>query len=311
MDAQNVAVIIAAYNAAGTIARAIHSALAEPEIIEVVVVDDASRDTTVEIARAADDGTGRLQVIAQPQNRGQSAARNRGIDESRAEWIAVLDADDFFLPGRTAALLAHADQADLIADDIWQADEASLDQPRRTLIGEALTAPRLVGFDEFVLSNVPSRGRKELGYIQPIMRRSFMERNALRYKEHMRLGEDYELYTRAIGCGARLLLVPQLGYVAVVRSDSLSERHAVADLEYLRDCDRDLEQLAGLTASNRAALRQHAISVDCRLQWRLLIDALKQRRLGTALASFAQPWPVPWYLARRLLERALRRISGT
>ena len=311
MDAQNVAVIIAAYNAAGTIARAIRSALAEPEVVEVVVVDDRSRDATVENARAAEDGTGRLKVVVQAENRGQSAARNRGMDESRAEWIAVLDSDDFFLPGRTAALLAYADRADFIADDVGQADEASLEQPPRSLIGEALSEPRLVGFDEFVLSNVPSRGRKELGYVQPIMRRSFMERHALRYQEHMRLGEDYELYTRAIGCGARFLLVPGLGYVAVVRSDSLSERHRVEDLLHLRDCDRDLEQLAGLTDSNRAALRQHAINVDCRLQWRLLIDALKQRRLGAALASFAQPWPVPWYLTRRLMERALRRISGS
>jgi succinoglycan biosynthesis protein ExoU len=119
------------------------------------------------------------------------------------------------------------------------------------------------------------------------------------------------LYTRAIGCGARFLLVPGVGYVAVVRSDSLSERHRAEDLLHLRNCDRELGQLAGLSDSNRAALRQHAVSVDCRLQWRLLIDALKQRRLGAVLASFAQPWPVPWYLAHRLLERALRRISGT
>lgn len=306
---QEVAVIIAAYNAAGTIARAVQSALAEPEVAEVVVVDDASTDSTVDAAQAADDGSGRLKVVVQPANRGQSAARNRGIDESRAEWIAVLDADDFFLPGRTASLLAYADQGDLIADDICQLDEGSLDQPRRSLIGDTLTHPRRVEFDEFVLSNAPSRGRKELGYIQPLMRRGFLEQHKIRYQEHMRLGEDYEIYTRALGCGARLTLVPGQGYVAVVRGDSLSEHHAAADLQHLRDCDRDLARIPGLTARNQAALQQHALGVECRLQWRIMINAMKSRQFGTALATFTQPWPVPWYLARRLCERAIRRFA--
>lgn len=309
MTEPSVAVIIAAYNAAGTIARAVRSALAEPEVAEVIVVDDASSDATVDHARAADDGTGRLKVLAQSPNAGQSTARNRGIEASHAAWIAVLDSDDFFLPGRTRTLLAYADRGDLIADDIWQVVEGAIDQPQRSLIGASLTAPRLVGFDEFVLSNVPSRGRKELGYIQPLMRRSFLERHAIRYQEHLRLGEDYELYTRALAWGARLLLVPLQGYVAVVRSTSLSERHAEADLLHLRECDLVLAQLPGLSQSNRDALRRHYLSVDCRLQWRLLIKAVKARDVRGAVATFLRPWPVPLCLIQRLAGRIVERTS--
>jgi hypothetical protein len=54
----------------------------------------------------------------------------------------------------------------------------------------------------------------------------------------------------------------------VVRGDSLSGRHAAADLLHLRDCDRDLALMPGLTASNQAALQQHALGIDCRLQYR-------------------------------------------
>ena len=65
-------------------------------------VDDASTDGTADAARAAGDGSGRLKVLTQPLNAGTSAARNRGIAESTAPWIGVLDSDDFFLPGRLA-----------------------------------------------------------------------------------------------------------------------------------------------------------------------------------------------------------------
>ncbi|RUY70024.1 glycosyltransferase, partial [Mesorhizobium sp. M7A.F.Ca.CA.001.13.1.1] len=63
MTKSEVCVIIAAKNAAATIAVAIASALREPEVAEVVVVDDASTDDTAGVARSADDGSGRLSVM--------------------------------------------------------------------------------------------------------------------------------------------------------------------------------------------------------------------------------------------------------
>ena len=104
-DRLKVAVIIAAMNASATIARAIISALADRNVREVIVVDDASSDDTAAVARAADDGSNRLTVLVQPANAGPAAARNRAIDASSSPLIAILDADDFLLPGRFDALL--------------------------------------------------------------------------------------------------------------------------------------------------------------------------------------------------------------
>lgn len=94
----NICIIIAAKNAADTITRAITSALAEPETAEVIVIDDSSTDDTAAVARAADDGTGRLNVTRFEVNRGPSAARNHAISISQSPLLAVLDADDFFFP---------------------------------------------------------------------------------------------------------------------------------------------------------------------------------------------------------------------
>ncbi len=307
-----VCIIIAAYNAEKTIARAVASALAQGETAEIVVVDDASTDQTLAAALSADDGTHRLKLLRQPQNAGPSAARNRAIAESTSPWLAVLDADDFFLPGRLCGLLRHAENADFIADNMWQVPETDINAPRTSLLDPAPTAPEHVNFDRFVLSNVtrPGKQRAELGFIKPLMRRSFLDRHNLRYQEHMRLGEDFELYARALGLGARMLLLPAQGYISVVRPNSLSGQHTETDLLNLRDCDHALLASLPLNTSAKQALRQHYLSLDCRLQWRLLILAVKHRNVKAALATFLRPWPVPLYLLRKLAETFAQRMQG-
>ncbi len=308
-----VTVIIAAYNCAATIARAVASALAEPEVAEVMVVDDASTDSTIAAAKTADDGSARLKILIQHQNAGPAAARNRAIAQSAAPWITVLDSDDFFLPGRIRGLLAYAEHADMVADDMWQVSEHDIDGARRLLLGESLQSPQTVGFEEFVLSNVTRAGhnRRELGFIKPLMRRSFLDAHTIRYCESMRLGEDFELYARALALGARLLLVPAQGYVSVVRKDSLSGRHSETDLLRLRDCNTDLMALPNLSASAKDALHRHYLSADCRYQWRMLILAVKQRNARAALAAFLRPYPVPLYLCKQLAQQVyLRSMKG-
>src|SRR5688572_15861806 len=106
MTGSQVCVIIAARNAARTIPAAIASALREPEVAEVVVVDDASTDDTAKVAQAVDDGSGRLCVIRFDVNQGPSFARNAAIARSKSPFISILDADDFFLTGRFGELFA-------------------------------------------------------------------------------------------------------------------------------------------------------------------------------------------------------------
>jgi glycosyltransferase involved in cell wall biosynthesis len=92
-----VSVIIPAYNRAATIARALKSVLAQTvRDIEVIVVDDASTDGTLDAVRRAQDG--RVRCIACDSNAGAAAARNRGIMAANASFVAFLDSDDFWAP---------------------------------------------------------------------------------------------------------------------------------------------------------------------------------------------------------------------
>lgn len=119
-----VSVIITAYEAASTIADAVQTALAEAETAEVIVVDDASGDDTAGAAEGAGQGDDRLKVLRCAVNGGPAIARNRALDIATSDFVSVLDADDFVLPGRFARLLAIPD-ADMIADNILFVTESA------------------------------------------------------------------------------------------------------------------------------------------------------------------------------------------
>lgn len=106
-----ISVVVPAYNAAATLPRALDSVLSQSlPAHEVIVVDDGSTDDTDKVLAAyAERKSGPPLRCIRQANAGPSAARNRGVDEARGDWIAFLDADDWYYPGR---LLRHAQMID-------------------------------------------------------------------------------------------------------------------------------------------------------------------------------------------------------
>jgi glycosyltransferase involved in cell wall biosynthesis len=98
-----VSVVIPAYNAAWCVGKAIDSVLAQDfSDLEIIVVNDGSSDDTASVlSRYAAP----VRVVHQP-NGGLSNARNAGIGEARGEFIAFLDADDWWLPGKLSQQIA-------------------------------------------------------------------------------------------------------------------------------------------------------------------------------------------------------------
>ncbi|MBV9951747.1 MAG: glycosyltransferase family 2 protein [Acidimicrobiia bacterium] len=82
--------------------EAIDSVLAEPEISELIVVDDGSTDATPEILESYGD---RIRAVHQPATC-QAAAMNHGVREATGDLVAMQDSDDLWPPGRTRALRA-------------------------------------------------------------------------------------------------------------------------------------------------------------------------------------------------------------
>ncbi len=302
---QHTAVIIAAFNAAATLERAVVSALAQPETAEVCIVDDGSTDATADVAGRLAGADVRVTFLRQETNMGPAAARNRAIASTTAPWITILDADDYFLTGRTAKLFQHADNADFVAAQLMRVKEGD---PGPAIPDEPRGAHNLT-FEEFIEGNF-NPNILNLGFLKPIIRRSFLEAHQLRYDETLRLGEDYILYGLALLNGARFVLLDgHAGYVSVIRDGSITTSHSAEDLLRMRDGDDQFTKVRPLSPSERRTVRRHWASVDCRLQWRRLISAVKAHDFGAAASAFRSP-QVAGYLAVKLAEQAWLRSIG-
>lgn len=97
-----VSVIIPVYNAAEFLEKAVSSALQFDEVKEVILAEDRSTDDSLNICRKLVSENSKVRLFQHPngENRGAGASRNLGIDRASGEFIAFLDADDFYLPNR-------------------------------------------------------------------------------------------------------------------------------------------------------------------------------------------------------------------
>src|SRR5437879_11708497 len=95
MTTSTIATVIPLYNKEPYIARAITSVLAQTRPVdEIIVVDDASTDGSLERIKAFQDSRIRVLRRTDPRQRGLPATRNLGIRSATSRWIALLDADD-------------------------------------------------------------------------------------------------------------------------------------------------------------------------------------------------------------------------
>ena len=122
----DVSVIIPAYQAEDTIARALDSVLAQTALpAEIIVIDDGSQDRTRDVVSAyvAKEIACDIRLFEQ-KNLGAGAARNRGLVASTNTLVAFLDADDEWLPEKLARSLAvmKTEAADLVSHDYLRAD---------------------------------------------------------------------------------------------------------------------------------------------------------------------------------------------
>lgn len=100
----SVSVIIPVYNAEPFVEEAVRSALQQPEVLEVVLVDDAGPDGSLAVCERMAASYPRVRLYRHPDhgNHGAAASRNLGLTKACGIYVAFLDADDVFLPGRFA-----------------------------------------------------------------------------------------------------------------------------------------------------------------------------------------------------------------
>lgn len=183
-----VTVLIPVYNRARHVAMAIDSVLAQtlPDF-ELVVVDDGSTDGTPEIVRAYSDS--RVRLIRHQSNQGVPRTRNRGLQEARGEYVAMLDSDDYAYPERLERQVAFLDR---------NPDHALVGSRKRRMDARGRPVKRLKGFKRRPCSAEAVQAR--LLFRCCIAQTSVMGRTALLrafgYREAFSAGQEFDLFVR-------------------------------------------------------------------------------------------------------------------
>lgn len=102
-----VSIVIPCYNYAGYLKQAVDSTLSQTGVIvDVVIVDDASTDSSLAIARALCESDARVRVVAHARNQGPVQTFNDGLELADGEFLVRLDSDDLLTPGSLARSVA-------------------------------------------------------------------------------------------------------------------------------------------------------------------------------------------------------------
>lgn len=151
-------VVIPAFNAErylGVTLDAIQSQTSPPE--RILVVDDGSEDSTVEVARSHG-----VEVVRQDR-RGAGAARNRGVELSESDYIAFCNADDWFVPDKVERDLEQLDAlgAVCLASDAWDVRAERVERRRNIsrVVPNVLTEEFLIRCNPIICSTVVARRR--------------------------------------------------------------------------------------------------------------------------------------------------------
>lgn len=147
MAKPRVSIIVPAYNAVRTLGETIQSVLDQTyQDWEMVITDDCSRDGTCDLVASYCRQDARIKLLRQTQNGGPALARNRSLDEARAEMVAFLDADDLWLPPKLERQLAFMERGRLAFTYTWYR-WISYDGTR---LGDLTPAPPSISYEDYL-----------------------------------------------------------------------------------------------------------------------------------------------------------------
>jgi len=206
-----VSVIVPVFNAERFVRRAVESAVQLAEVGEVILIDDAGPDNSVEVCKCLENQFARVRLLRHPDglNHGAGASRNLGIRNANFDCIAFLDADDYYLPNRfekDREILQSDESVDGVYGAIGIHYESQDARTRFHAAGfayqEFLTVSAPVPPEELieVLFRCHPSVTGQFSTIGLTIRKSVLERSGL-FNERLRLRQDTHLWRRLAAVG--------------------------------------------------------------------------------------------------------------
>lgn len=212
-----VSVIVPTYNNEMRIAETLKSIIAQDyPNIEIIVVNDASTDTTEEMARRVLEGCGRdFSIINHPANRGASAARNTGLDAAKGEYVWFCDGDDLaerpFVSTLTTLCQRHeCDISCCGIADRFEDGAPDLPHPLKLRVSQIINGETMTW--ERVLNHIAPN------FCCMILRRDFLVATGVRFTEGCTAGEDVEFQIEAFCRAKSVALTPECLYIYIHHS---------------------------------------------------------------------------------------------
>lgn len=228
MIAPKVSVLMPVYNTALFLREAMDSMLSQTFTdFELIVLDDCSPDHAEEILDRYDDP--RIVRYRGTRNEGLSNVLNIGLEMARGEYIARMDSDDISMPDRLQVQVVFLEQR----------PEIDLVSVGMQLFG----AKKEVWVRERDLEKVKINALfySPVLHASSIWRKDSFERNGLRFRQEMVPAEDYDLWTRALVSGLKLVNLPEVLYKyrihdaqSTLQTEKSAEKCRMVQQNYLR-----------------------------------------------------------------------------
>ena len=182
---------------------------------EILVIDDCSNDSTVEVVQALAREIPSVRVYSTRLNSGPAAARNVGLREAKGDWIALLDSDDAWKPGRLKRLseVATATSADFVADNLVMWDPVRDTQFKPAYYHLPESQKQITLLDVFRVDDNFNFSKASFTLMKPIWRRQFLADHKLEYNESMRIGEEFFFLAEILFIGAKFILIEEAYYI--------------------------------------------------------------------------------------------------
>ena len=293
MTQPTISVVIVVFNGERYLRQAIESALDQtcpPH--EIVVIDDGSTDSSAAIANSF----GNKVICKAQQNQGPSAARNFGTEVSSGEWIAYLDADDYWLPTKLEQQIAVAQR-----------------EPSVDLIYTGRTEVYEDGRSAVFFGKEPSWNKRTLRFRNPMFPTTVLVRRSVALKHpwdvSLRSSVDWWFFYE-LSKVAEFAVVPGSTAVYRMHSESLTQRDWRSVLHYAQRVAAKIQE--DFSGFERWMLKRR---VDCRLLSSAAISARTQEsRESLPLITrsivtwpFPDVWPARYKLFLKMLYQSLRR----
>lgn len=171
----------------------------QPEISEIIVVDDGSGDATPQIVRSLIKKDHRISLLHHSgfENKGRSASRNLGIFTATSEWITFLDADDYLVQGRFKKFNKLVNSG---IDGFYEPVLSQIESSELTALINALTTIDPPGSIDNLQDYLIRHREERISIIGTIVRRKLVMENGL-FDENLSIGEDTDFLWRIVGHG--------------------------------------------------------------------------------------------------------------